>query len=316
VNTSTKEKIADLVATFKSTGRIVIVGASLAGLRAAEALRKEGFTGQLTIIGDEAEEPYDRPPLSKQVLEGWVPASHTKLPRVRQVDAEWRLGIAATGLDRVTKQVRLANGEQLPYDRLLIATGTRAREWPNAKEAALEGVYTIRTSTDAAGLQKALAAKPGRVLVIGAGFIGSEVASVCRELGLPVTVAERASAPLVGALGGVIGAIAAEMQRDHGVDLRTGIGVKSLEGDDKGHVRRARLSDDSVVECDVVLTSLGSIRNTEWLEGSGLAAGFWGVGCDAGCRAFDINGVVTDSKAAHLRTCPNHSFIPDLALQL
>jgi NADPH-dependent 2,4-dienoyl-CoA reductase/sulfur reductase-like enzyme len=161
VNATTKEKVADLVATFKSTGRIVIVGASLAGLRAAEALRKEGFTGQLTIIGDEPEEPYDRPPLSKQVLKGWVPADHTKLARVRQVDAEWRLGIAATGLDRRSKQVRLANGEQVPFDRLLIATGTRAREWPNNKEAALEGVFTIRTSNDAARLQKALAAKPG-----------------------------------------------------------------------------------------------------------------------------------------------------------
>jgi len=295
VNASTKEILVDLVAAFKSTGRIVIVGASLAGLRAAEALRKEGFTGHLTIIGDEPEEPYDRPPLSKQVLKGWVPADHTKLPRVREVDAEWLLGEAAVGLDRVNKQVRLAGGDQVPFDRLLIATGTRAREWFNKKEAALEGVFTIRTSNDAARLQKALAAKPGRVLVIGAGFVGSEVASVCRELGLAVTVAERASAPLVGALGGVIGKIAAEMQRDHGVDLRCGIGVKSLEGDGKGHVQRARLSDDSVVECDVVLTSLGSIRNTEWLEGSGLAAGFWGVGCDTGCRAFDINGVVTDS---------------------
>jgi NADPH-dependent 2,4-dienoyl-CoA reductase/sulfur reductase-like enzyme len=295
VNISTKEKVSDLVATFKSTGRIVIVGASLAGLRAAEALRKEGFTGKLTIIGDEPDEPYDRPPLSKQVLKGWVAADHTKLPRVREVDAEWLLGEAATGLDRVNKQVRLAGGDLVSFDRLLIATGTRARCWPNPTEAALEGVYTIRTSNDAARLQQALAAKPGRVLVIGAGFVGSEVASVCRELGLPVTVAERASAPLVGALGGVIGSIAAEMQRDHGVDLRTGIGVKSLVGDNKGHVRRARLSDDSVVECDVVLTSLGSIRNTEWLEGSGLAAGFWGIGCDAGCRAFDINGVVTDS---------------------
>ena len=102
--TSTQEKIEDLVATFKSTGRLVIVGASLAGLRAAEALRKEGFTGPLTIIGDEPEEPSDRPPLSKQVLKGWVPADHTKLPRVRQVDAEWRLGIAATGLGRNCRQ--------------------------------------------------------------------------------------------------------------------------------------------------------------------------------------------------------------------
>src|SRR5581483_8668136 len=138
-------------------GRIVIVGASLAGLRAAETLREEGFTGSLTIIGDE---PYDRPPLSKQVLKGWVPADHTKLPRMREVDADWRLGVAATGLDRATKQVRLANGELIPYDRLLIATGTRARQWPNPAEAALHGVHTIRSRDDAAQLQKELAEPP------------------------------------------------------------------------------------------------------------------------------------------------------------
>ncbi|MGY4924567.1 NAD(P)/FAD-dependent oxidoreductase [Streptomyces sp. 900105755] len=287
--------VAELVREFRAGGRIVIVGASLAGLRAAETLREEGFTGSLTIIGDEPYEPYDRPPLSKQVLKGWVPADHTKLPRMREVDADWRLGVAATGLDRVTKQVRLADGEQVPYDRLLIATGTRARQWPNPDEAALEGVCTIRSRDDAARLQKALAESPSRVLVIGAGFIGSEVASVCRELGIPVTVVERGAAPLVGALGGVIGEIAAQMQRDHGVDLRCGLGVSSLEGDSGGHVRRARLSDGATVDADVVVASLGSIRNVEWLAGSGLAAGFWGVGCDAGGRAFDINGVVTDS---------------------
>ncbi|MBT2235795.1 FAD-dependent oxidoreductase [Nonomuraea sp. NEAU-A123] len=287
--------VAELVRTFKANGRIVIVGASLAGLRAAEALREEGFHGSLTIIGDEPYEPYDRPPLSKQVLKGWVPADHTKLPRLRELDAQWRLGVAATGLDRATRQVRLADGEQVPYDRLLIATGTRARQWPNRTEAALEGVYTLRSRDDAARLQQALVARPARVLIIGAGFIGSEMASVCRELDIPVTVAERGSAPLVGALGGVIGKIATEMQRDHGVDLRCGVGVSSLEGDAGGHVRRARLSDGSTVEADVVVASLGSIRNVEWLEGSGLAAGFWGVGCDAGGRAFDINGVVTDT---------------------
>ena len=279
---------------FKDKGRIVIVGASLAGLRAAEALREEGFRGQLMIIGDEPGEPYDRPPLSKQVLAGWVPADHTKLPRLREVDAHWRLGVAATALDRANQLVRLADGSEVVGDRLLIATGVRSRKWPNAEEAALEGVHTLRTSGDAARLQFALAAGPRRVLIIGSGFIGSEVASVCRELGLEVTVTERGPAPLCGALGGVIGAVAAEMQCAAGVDLRTGVSVLALEGDAGGHVRRAQLSDGSRLDVDVVVTSLGSIRNVEWLDGAGLAAGFWGVGCDAGGRAFDINGLVTN----------------------
>ena len=279
---------------FKAKGRIVIVGASLAGLSAAEALREEGFRGQLTIVGDEQDEPYDRPPLSKQVLKGWVAADHTKLPRLRRVDAEWRLGAAATALDRANGLVRVADGSEIPGDRLLIATGVRARRWPNAAEAALDGVHTLRTSTDAARLQAALAARPRRVLIIGSGFIGSEAASVCRELGLAVTVTERGPAPLSGALGGVIGTIAADMQYAAGVDLRTGVSVLALEGDAAGHVRAARLSDGSTLEVDVVVTSLGSIRNVEWLDGSGLAAGYFGVGCDAGCRVLDINAVVTN----------------------
>ena len=283
-----------IVRTFRAEGRIVIVGASLAGLRAAEALREKGFNGSLTIIGDEPHEPYDRPPLSKQVLKGWVPADHTKLPRLRRVDADWRLGVAAVGLDRFNHIVKLANGDEVEYDRLLIATGTRARPWPDPHEGALEGVFSVRTVEDAAKLAAAFKARPQRVLIVGSGFVGSEIASVCRDLDLPVTVAERGRGPLRGALGGVISEIAAQMMRDAGVDLRTGVAVEGLEGDAAGHVRKARLSDGTVLDVDVVVASLGSIRNVEWLEGAQLAAGQWGLACDAGCRAFDINGVVTD----------------------
>jgi len=280
--------------SFLRTGRVVIVGASLAGLRAAEALRAEGFTGSLTLVGDEPEEPYDRPPLSKQVLTGMETADDTALPRLRRLDAEWRLGVAATGLDLAGKRVLLADGAAVPFDRLLIATGVRARGWPNAAEAALRGVFSIRVPADARNVREALEAGPRRVLVIGAGFAGSEVASVCRELDVPVTVAEAGSAPLVGALGGVIGTIAAGIQREHGVDLRCGVKVTALDGDADGRLRRAHLSDGTVIDVDVAIAALGGVRNVEWLDGSGLAAGFWGVACDTGCRAFDINGLVTD----------------------
>ncbi|MEU2831408.1 FAD-dependent oxidoreductase [Streptomyces lavendulae] len=279
---------------LKREGRIVVVGASLAGLRAAETMREKGFTGSLTMIGDEPYEPYDRPPLSKQVLLGRAGPERTALPRRRDIEAEWRLGVPATGLDMAARRVRLADGDEVEYDRLLIATGVRARPWPQADEAALDGVFVLRTRDDAAALEQKLAAGPGRVLVIGAGFTGSEIASACRERGLPVTVAERGAAPLVGALGGVVGEVAAEMHREHGVDLRTGIMVTRLEGDATGRVRVAHLSDGTTLEADVVVVSLGAMRNTEWLAGSGLGAGPRGIACDAGCRAFDIRGIVTD----------------------
>jgi NADPH-dependent 2,4-dienoyl-CoA reductase/sulfur reductase-like enzyme/ferredoxin len=280
--------------TFKSTGRIVIVGASMAGLRAAERLREEGFIGSLTLVGEEPHEPYDRPPLSKQVLAGSVPLEDTSLPRHRDINATWRLGVAATGLDLAAKQLHLADGSRIGFDKLLIATGLRARPWPNAAEAALAGVLTLRTREDAATLRKLLAGHPRRVLVIGAGFIGCEVASVCRELGLPVTVAEAGPAPLVAALGGVIGAVAGELQVENGVDLRCGVRVLSLEADATGQLRRAALSDGTMLEVDVAVAALGAVRNVEWLADSGLACGVWGVACDAGCRAFDANGLVTD----------------------
>ncbi|WP_328403823.1 FAD-dependent oxidoreductase [Streptomyces sp. NBC_00390] len=279
---------------LRREGRIVIVGASLAGLRAAETLREEGFAGSLTVIGDEPYEPYDRPPLSKQVLLGKATSDRTTLPRRRDPDAKWRLGVAATGLDMAAGRVKLADGDEVPYDRLLIATGVRARPWPNEREAELDGVFVLRTCDDAARLHSRLKQGPRRVLVIGAGFTGSEIASACREQGIEVTVAERGAAPLVGALGGVVGDVAAQMQREQGVDLRCGVMVTSLEGDSTGRVRSAHLSDGAEVEADIVVVSLGATRNTEWLAGSGLGAGPRGIACDAGCRAFDIRGIVTD----------------------
>jgi len=283
------------VEAFRRTGRIVIVGGSLAGMAAAAVMRLEGFTGSLTIIGDEPYQPYDRPPLSKQVLGDSIPPDHTGLPGADELNAQWRLGVPATGLDLTGRQVLLADGGGVEFDRLLIATGTRSRPWPNDAEAALDGVVVVRTRDDAADVLRRLAGRPRRVLVIGAGFTGSEVASACRGRDLPVTVAERGPAPLVGALGEVIGGVAAGLHRDHGVDLRCGVTVSSLEGDGDNRVRRAYFSDGTVIDADVAVVALGAVRNTEWLHGSGLAVGAWGVACDAGCRAFDVNGVIMDN---------------------
>jgi NADPH-dependent 2,4-dienoyl-CoA reductase/sulfur reductase-like enzyme len=274
--------------------RVVVVGASLAGLRAAEALRDEGFTGRLTLVGDEDCEPYDRPPLSKVVLAGRLPADHTSLPESRDIDAEWLLGVPADGLDLAARQVRLADGRRIEFDRVLIATGTRARSWPDPEQAALDGVFSVRTRRDAAVLRERLAAGPRRVLVIGGGFTGSEIASICRELDLPVTVAERSAAPLAGPLGGAAGLVAAQVQRDHGVDLRCNVSVLALEGDGDGRVRRARLSDGDLLEVDVVVVALGAVRNVEWLAGSGVSADARGVVCDATCRVFDADAMLLD----------------------
>jgi NADPH-dependent 2,4-dienoyl-CoA reductase/sulfur reductase-like enzyme len=259
-------------------------------------MRLAGFTGPLTLIGDEPYAPYDRPPLSKTVLSGWLPVEHTTLPQFVPLEAEWKLGVAATGIDPRGKRVHLADGQDVEFDRLLIATGTRARPWPNPTEAALEGVFTVRDRDDAALLRQQLAAGPRRVLVVGGGFIGSEVASVCRDLDLPVTLAERGPAPLSGALGETAGGVTARLQRHHGVDLRTGVTVMALEGN--GRVQRAHLSDGHTLEVDVAVMALGALRNTEWLRGSGLAADARGVACDASCRVFSAEAVVLDDVFA------------------
>jgi NADPH-dependent 2,4-dienoyl-CoA reductase/sulfur reductase-like enzyme len=275
--------------------RVVIVGASLAGLHAAEALRNGGFTGNLTLVGEEPHLPYDRPPLSKQVALGMVGYESTTLPRRRTVNARWRLSTRAIGVDLATHTVALANGEREPFDRLLIATGTRARPWGGPGEGELHGVLTLRTREDAASLRSALRAHPKRVVVIGGGFNGSEIASACCSLDIPVTLIESNATPLAGALGCVVGRVAAALQRANGVDLRCGTRVECLEGDADGHVRRVHLTgDDTPIEASLVIVALGAMPNVEWLEESGLAAGPHGLSCDAGCRAFDRFGIATD----------------------
>jgi NADPH-dependent 2,4-dienoyl-CoA reductase/sulfur reductase-like enzyme len=248
--------------------RIAIVGASLAGLRAAEALRDRGFDGELTLIGDEPHRPYDRPPLSKQVLQGvWEP-EQTFFRRKEGYDAlavDMRLGVRALSLDLRARRVTLADGTFADYDRLIIATGARVRTLSSI--APRSGLLALRGLDDAIALRRALMDGP-RVAVVGAGFIGLEVAASCRARGLSVTVIEPLPVPFSPIFGRTFGEMVAAMHRDHGVDLRIGVAVTDVFGESR--VTGVALSDGSRIEADVVVVGIGVTPNTEWLEGSGL----------------------------------------------
>ena len=248
--------------------RIVIVGASLAGLRAAEALRDRGFDGELTLIGDEPHRPYDRPPLSKQVLQGvWEP-EQTFFRKKDGYDAlalDMRLGLRALSVDLRARRVALADGTFADYNRLIIATGARVRTLSGIAPRA--GLFALRDLDDAIVLRRALMDAP-RVAIVGAGFIGLEVAASCRARGLPVTVIESLPVPLSPILGPTFGDMVAAMHRDHGVDLRTGVVVTDVLGESR--VAGLALSDGSRIDADVVVVGIGVTPNTEWLERSGL----------------------------------------------
>jgi 3-phenylpropionate/trans-cinnamate dioxygenase ferredoxin reductase subunit len=260
---------------------IVVVGASLAGARAAETLREEGFTGSLRIVGDEAVGPYGRPPLSKQVLAGtWEPDQATVPIAVDDLDVDWILGRSASALDVGERRLVLDGVDELGFDGLVIATGARPRRLPGQGE--LSGVHVLRTMSDSLALRADLDASPGRVVVVGAGFIGAEVAATCRERGLPVTMIEALPVPLVRALGQEMGAACSRIHLDHDVDLRLGVGVAALRGTDR--IESVELTDGSSIPADVVVVGIGVIPNTDWLEGSGLTVAD-GVVCDQTCLA-------------------------------
>ena len=258
---------------------MVVVGGSLAGLRAIETLRNEGFEGRVTLIGAETRQPYDRPPLSKKVLAGeWEP-ERIALRRdgdLGSLDVDARLGRTATGLDVDERVVTVDDGERVPYDGLVIATGATVRRLPDQPE--LDGVYMLRTLDDCLALRAALTAGSPRVVVVGAGFIGAEVAATARGLGCEVTVLEALPVPLARALGPRMGLACAELHGDHGVELRLGVGVAAIEG--TARVEQVRLTDGSVVPADVVVVGIGVAPATGWLEGSGLELRD-GVVCDA-----------------------------------
>lgn len=247
--------------------RLVVVGASLAGLRAVEAARKSGFDGAITLIGGEEHLPYDRPPLSKAFLDDAaqpVPTYRDRSALEGGLGVDVLLGSPARALDTQSRVVE-AGDRSVPYDALVIATGAAARRLPGTDD--LAGVHTLRTVDDAIAVRAALDAG-ARTVVIGAGLIGSEVASGARKRGLPATVLEALPTPLVRAIGQVMGPACASLHTTHGTDLRCGVTATAIEGN--GKVERVTLSDGTTLDADLVVVGIGTVPCTDWLAESGV----------------------------------------------
>jgi 3-phenylpropionate/trans-cinnamate dioxygenase ferredoxin reductase component len=247
----------------------VIVGAGLAGAKAAETLRDEGFDGRVVLVGSETERPYERPPLSKGYLAGSEPREKSFVHDeafYTEREIELRTGTEVTALDVGIGEVELAGGERLRYDRLLLATGAEPRRLA-VPGAGLPGVHHLRTLADADALSERFA-QGGRVLVVGAGWIGAEVAATARGRGLDVVMLERGQRPLERVLGPELGEFYARLHRDHGVELLAEAELAALEGGDA--VARARLADGRTIDCDLVVAGIGVEPRTGLAEGAGI----------------------------------------------
>ena len=262
---------------------IVIVGAGLAGAKAAETLRDEGYAGRLVLLGEEHWRPYERPPFSKDVLRG---EAEPDSAYVHEADfygdrsIELRTGTSVASVDVAGRTVALADGEEIAWDRLLLTPGAEPRRLP-VPGADLEGVLQLRTRDDSARLH-ALAQDGGRLVVVGAGWIGSEAAASARALGMEVTLIERLGVPLETVLGPAMGGLYADVHREHGVELLTGAGVEAIEGADRAE--RVRLSDGRSIECSAVLVGVGVTPRTRLAAEAGLAVDD-GIEVDATLRA-------------------------------
>ncbi len=264
-------------------GRVIVIGASAAGLTVAQELRRHGYTGEVQLIGDEEHLPYDRPPLSKQLLTGAWEADRlylTSRDRLADLDVEVRLSKHAVALDigstGVGPVVRLDDGTELTSDSVVIATGCSPRQLPGTKPA-ITGLHTLRTLTDAQRLRDELGTGR-RIVVIGGGFLGMEVAAVARTSGTQVTIISPGQ-PMVGAVGPAVGAALAELHTENGVRMLIGCPVEEITAD-TDRVTGVRLADGYRISCDTVVVAIGASPNTDWLTGSGLRIDD-GVLCDA-----------------------------------
>ncbi|MGW0821063.1 NAD(P)/FAD-dependent oxidoreductase [Streptomyces sp. NPDC002845] len=249
--------------------RIIVAGASLGGLRAAEQLRAAGWTGGITVVGDEPHMPYNRPPLSKEVLAGKATfESLAFTPKASAADVEWRLGTKAVAARLDERTVALDDGSTLSYDGLVVATGMRPRRL--RCPGPLAGRHTVRTIDDARSLRDELTRPGARVVVVGAGFIGCEVAATAVGLGAAeVTVVDPLPQPMAGPLGELLARALLKRHEERGVRFALGSGVTGFEGS-ADRVTGVVLSDGTVLPADVVVESVGSLANTEWLDGNGL----------------------------------------------